>query len=148
MGTSDVLIRDMVPEDVDGGLLESLDALRPTGGADPHRMSRVCEEIRQNPDCVVAVAVCNGRVVGAATLLVERKFIHNGGLAGHIEDVAVSVQHQGSGVGTRLVEYLLEEARRRGCYRTTLDCEEHLVRFYTRLGFEQCGVHMRVSHGS
>lgn len=148
MGTSDVLIRDIIPEDVDGGLLESLDALRPTGGSDPRRMHRVCEEIRQNPDCVVAVAVCDGRVVGAATLLVERKFIHNGGLAGHIEDVAVSAQHQGHGIGTKLVEYLLEEARRRGCYRTTLDCEDNLAGFYTRMGFERCGVHMRASHGS
>lgn len=148
MGTSDVLIRGVIPEDINGGLLESLDALRPTGGADPRRMNRVYDRIRQNPDYVVAVAVCDGRVVGAATLLVERKFIHNGGLAGHIEDVAVSAQHQGGGIGTKLVAYLLEEARRRGCYRTTLDCEERLVGFYTRMGFERCGVHMRVSHDS
>ena len=148
METSDVLIRDITPDDIHGGLLESLDALRPTGGSDPRRMSDICGEIIRNPDYVVAVAVYGDRVVGAATLLVERKLIHNGGLAGHIEDVAVSVRHQGHGIGTKLVEYLLEEARRRGCYRTTLDCEERLVGFYTRMGFERCGVHMRVSGDS
>ena len=148
METSDVLIRNIAPGDIHGGLLESLDALRPTAGSDPRRMSEICEEILRNPDCTIAVAVHGGRVVGAATLLIERKFIHNGGLAGHIEDVAVSVRHQGHGTGTKLVAYLLEEARRRGCYRTTLDCEEHLIGFYTRMGFERCGVHMRVSHAS
>ena len=149
MGTSDipgVHVREIIPEDVCNGLLESLDALRLTSGADPDRMRRICKDILANPDHVVAVAIYGGRVVGTATLLVEHKIIHNGGLAGHIEDVAVSAAHQHAGVGTKLVEYLLEVARRRECYRTTLDCEAGLVGFYTRMGFERAGVHMRINH--
>lgn len=141
-----VRIRELAPEDLDRGLLDSLDALRPASGADPGAVRRAYGEIRANPNHVVAVAVYSGRVVGTATLLVERKFIHDGGLAGHIEDVAVSAGHQGARIGTMLVEYLLEVARGRGCYRTTLDCEEGLVGFYTRMGFERRGVQMRVDH--
>ena len=149
MGTSrtpDVEIRNIEPGDLDRGLLESLDSLRPASGADPDAVRRAYGEIRANPNHVVAVAICGGRVVGTASLLVERKLIHEGGLAGHIEDVAVSARHQGSHIGTRIVEYLLGEARKMGCYRTTLDCEEGLVGFYTRMGFERRGVHMRADH--
>lgn len=141
-----VHIRELDDGDLDSGLLESLDALRPAIGTDRNLVRRIYEDIRANSDYLVAVAIDGGMVIGVATLLVERKFIHNGGLAGHIEDVAVSKRHQQHHVGSMLIEYLLEAAKERGCYRTTLDCEDDLVNFYTRLGFERRGVQMRVDH--
>ena len=88
-------------------------------------------------DCVVAVAEVEGRVVGAATLLVEHKFINQAGRAGHIEDVAVAVDQQGRGVGGALIRYLLERAATAGCYKTILDCADDVVPFYERLGFRR-----------
>lgn len=136
----------MEPGDVDNGLLESLDALRPASGMDKALARRICERLSADENRVVAVAVSGGRVVGTASLLVERKLIHDGGLAGHIEDVAVSTRLQGSRIGTALVEYLLDASKERGCYRTTLDCQEELIGFYTRLGLEPGGVSMRMYH--
>lgn len=141
-----VHVRELEPGDIDRGLLESLDALRPAGGMDRDVALKVLEEIQDNPRHIVAVAVEGGRVVGAATLLVERKFIHEGGLAGHIEDVVVATDFQGMGIGRRLVGYLLEVAGRRGCYRTTLDCEADLVPFYAGMGFRRKGESMRYDH--
>ncbi len=137
----------MEPGDVDNGLLESLDALRPASGMDKALARRICERLSADENRVVAVAVSGGRVVGTASLLVERKIIHDGGLAGHIEDVAVSARFQGSHIGTALVEYLLDASKGRGCYRTTLDCQEDLIGFYARLGLEPGGVSMRIYHG-
>ena len=139
-------VRELEPGDIDRGLLESLDALRPASSMDRSVALEVLEEIRNNPNHIVAVAVADGRVVGTATLLVERKFIHDGGLAGHIEDVAVATSFQGMGIGRRLVGYLLEVAGRRGCYRTTLDCEADLVPFYAGMGFRRKGESMRYDH--
>lgn len=143
---AEVIIRELIPEDMDNGFLESLDALRPASGTDRRVAMGVLEEIQDNPCHVVAVAVVDGRVAGTATMLVERKFIHGGGLAGHIEDVAVAADSQGRGIGRRLVEYLLDVAGKRGCYRTTLDCQEDLVAFYDKLGFRRNGESMRFDH--
>lgn len=140
------MIREAVPADAGNGLLESLDALRPTRDMDPAVAREALADMCGNPNHLVAVAVAGGRVVGTASLIVERKVLHGGGLAGHIEDVAVRKDLQRAGIGRRLVEYLLEAARSRGCYRTTLVCEPALVRFYEGIGLREYDVSMRIDH--
>jgi len=60
-----------------------------------------------------------------------------------VQTVAVRADRQGAGLGRRLVQHLLDEARRRGCSRVMLEVREgnpaarHL---YDRLGFEQVAV--------
>lgn len=92
---------------------------------------------------VTVVAVRSDDVIGTASLLCERKFLHKGGLAGHIEDVAVHPDHQKKGVGKSLVLHLLERARERGCYKVVLDCKPALDTFYERCGFKDAGYQMR-----
>jgi len=53
----------------------------------------------------------SGRVVGTATLFVERKFIRGLGLAGHIEDVVVDAACRGMGVGKLLLDTLTQVPR-------------------------------------
>ena len=143
---ADAVIRDMAYEDIQNGLLETLDALRPASHMDADTCRRIYDEMKRDPNRVVAVAVLEGRVVGTATLIMERKFIHDGGRAGHIEDVSVNRDFQGRGLGKMVVQYLLDEARRGGCYKTTLDCKEDLEVFYTGMGFLRNGLSMRVNH--
>jgi GNAT superfamily N-acetyltransferase len=57
------------------------------------------------------------RLVCTATLLVERKFLHRGGRAGHIEDVVVDGACRGQSLGKRIIQHLLEVGRERGCYK-------------------------------
>lgn len=144
--TSEIFVREMEPGDVDNGLLESLDALRPASRMDRIRARRICEKISADSDHLVAVAVLREQIVGTASLLIEHKIIHDGGLAGHIEDVAVATDFQGYCIGTALIKYLLNMAKERGCYRTTLDCQESLIGFYSRMGLEPGGVSMRIYH--
>ena len=42
-------------------------------------------------------------MIGATTLLVEQKFIHSGGKAGHIEDVVTRKGFEGLGIGSALI---------------------------------------------
>jgi glucosamine-phosphate N-acetyltransferase len=90
------------------------------------------------------VACLDGRVVGSASLLVEEKFIHGGGLSSHIEDVAVHRDFQKQGIGAELVRFLVEEARRLGCYKVILNCREENVPFYEKTGFRRHDVGMRI----
>lgn len=86
----------------------------------------------------------DGEVIGTTTLLVEKKFIHRGGLVGHIEDVAVANGYQGRGVGSSLVEAAVRRAKEIGCYKCILDCRPELVGFYEGLGFSRHEVGMRL----
>ena len=84
-----------------------------------------------------------GQGVGAASLLIEQKFIHKGGLVGHIEDVAVHKEFQRQGIGTALVRHCTEEAKRQGCYKVILNCFDHLVPFYGRIGYHRQDMGLR-----
>ena len=142
-----VTVRRLREADLGNGFLETLDALRPASDLAPERALEVFRRLDRNQDCVVAVAEVGGRVVGAATLLVEHKFINQAGRAGHIEDVAVAVEQQGRGIGRALVRYLLERAREAGCYKTILDCADDVVPFYEGLGFQRRTNGMDFRHG-
>ena len=132
-----VRVRPLREVDLHNGFLETLDALRPASDLAPQRAREVFRRLDGNPDCVVAVAVAGGRVVGTATLLIEHKFINQAGRAGHIEDVAVAADRQGTGIGGALIRYLLARAAEAGCYKTILDCADDVVPFYERLGFRR-----------
>lgn len=75
------------------------------------------------------------KIIGSATLLIERKFIHNMGRVGHIEDVIIDNSFRGHGLGKLLIESLTSRAHNRGCYKVILDCDESNVRFYEKCGF-------------
>ena len=133
---SDILIRELKKEDLWNGFLTSLDSLREASNITKDKAERIFEKIDSNQDHVIAVAEIDGRIVGATTLLIESKFIHNGGMVGHIEDVAVDKNFQGRGIGEKIVKYLLEYAKNRGCYKTILDCTDDVIPFYEKMGFK------------
>jgi ribosomal-protein-alanine N-acetyltransferase len=56
----------------------------------------------------------------------------------HVNNVAVLPQHRGRGMGTALLQHILEEGRRLGAKRATLEVRasnEGARRLYERLGF-------------
>ena len=143
---SEVIVRELKKEDLWNGFLTSLDSLRQTSDIDKSKAEEIFEKIDSNPDYVIAVAELDGKVVGATTLLLEQKFIHKGGLVGHIEDVVVNKDFQGQKIGEKIMKYLLEIAKNRGCYKTILDCTDDVKPFYEKLGFKQIANEMRFDH--
>ena len=63
----------------------------------------------------------SSKIVGTGALLVERKFIHNLGLVGHIEDIAVAKDQQGKKLGLRIIQALDFVAEKVGCYKVCPD---------------------------
>lgn len=131
-------IRRLMYEDIGEDFLTTLAALRDTRLTveEARRLYGTARSFHDWPQFgTVFVAADGPRIVGAGTLLVERKFIRQGGIVGHIEDVAVHPEWQGKGVGKLIVDALIGEARTVGCYKIILDCSADLVTFYGRFGF-------------
>ncbi len=143
---SEPVIRELRKEDLWNGFLATLDSLRQASDIDKNKAETIFEKINSNPDHIVAVAELDGKIVGVTTLLIEPKFIHNGGLVGHIEDVVVEKNFQGQKIGEKIMKYLLEFAKNRGCYKTILDCTDDVKPFYEKLGFKHIANELRFDH--
>lgn len=139
-------IRELRKEDLWNGFLTSLDSLRETSSIDKNKANTIFNKINSNPDHIIAVAELDGKIVGAATLLIEQKFIHNGGMVGHIEDVVIDKKFQGQKIGEKIIKYLLEYAKNRGCYKTILDCTDDVKQFYEKIGFKKVANELRFDH--
>lgn len=139
---SGIVVRPMNAVDLRRGFLETVRALRDTNLTEEQAVEVFRRRMRNKVRTFVALI--DGKVVGTASLLIEPKFIHNGGVTGHIEDVAVHPECQGRGIGALLVERLLEESRKEGCYKVILDCAEKVIPFYEKLGFHKWERAMRI----
>jgi len=143
---SEIIIREIEENDLEKGFLESLDFLRKASSIDKNIAKEILKKIKQNPNHIIHVAVDDNKIIGSTTLLVEQKFIHDGGLVGHIEDVVVRKDYEGKGIGIKLVMSMLERAKEKNCYKTILDCNDDVKQFYERIGFKHESNGMRYDH--
>ena len=143
---SEPIIRKLRKEDIWNGFLTTLDSLRQASTIDKTKAEELFEKINSNPDHIIAVADLDGKIIGSTTLLIEPKFIHNGGFVGHIEDVVVDKNFQGQKIGEKIMKYLLEFAKNRGCYKTILDCTDDVKPFYEKLGFKHIANELRFDY--
>jgi glucosamine-phosphate N-acetyltransferase len=137
-----IVIRPMVAPDLERGFLATISSLRPSRLTQEQAVEVFRKRMRQKVHTFVAVL--EGQVIGTASLLIEQKFIHDGGAVGHIEDVAVHQEYQKHGIGGMLVRRLLDECRSAGCYKVILDCAEQVIGFYEKLGFHRWERAMRI----
>jgi len=142
----EIIIREIEEDDLEKGFLETLDFLRNASNLDKNKAKEILKKIKQNTNHIIYVAIDNKKIVGSTTLLIEQKFIHNGGLVGHIEDVVVRKDYEGKGIGIKLVTSLLERAKEKNCYKTILDCKDDVKQFYERIGFKHESNGMRYDH--
>ena len=143
---SEIEIREIKENDLENGFLETLDFLRKASDLDKNKAKEILEKIKQNSNQIIQVAIDDKKIVGCITLLIEQKFIHDGGLVGHIEDVVVRKDYEGKGIGMKLVTSMLEYAKRKNCYKTILDCKDDVKQFYERIGFKHESNGMRYDH--
>jgi predicted GNAT family N-acyltransferase len=95
----------------------------------------VPEEIELDADdarAVHALALERQRPVGCGRMLECGDYVKIGRMA-------VSAERRGAGVGRRVLEFLLERARRRGFRRAVLDAQLHAEGFYLKQGFTPVG---------
>ncbi|WP_330282862.1 GNAT family N-acetyltransferase [Streptomyces sp. NBC_00588] len=96
------------------------------------------ERLVSDPNQHVVVAVREGRVVGTLQLTVIPGLSRRGATRSIIEGVRVHADERGSGLGTRFMEWAIDESRRQGCQLVQLTSDASRTdahRFYERLGF-------------
>jgi len=143
---SEIKIREIEEDDLEKGFLETLDFLRNTSSIDKNKAKEILKKIKQNPNHIIYVAIDDKKIIGSTTLLIEQKFIHDGGLVGHIEDVVVRKDYERNGIGIKLITSMLERAKEKNCYKTILDCKDDVKQFYERIGFKRESNCMRYDH--
>tara|TARA_B110001450_G_scaffold166218_1_gene154953 strand:- start:7598 stop:8035 length:438 start_codon:yes stop_codon:yes gene_type:complete len=81
-------------------------------------------------------------IIGAITLIIEQKIIHNGKCVCHVEDFVVLEKEQKKGVGALLLQHVLQIAKQKKCYKVILDCHPLLENYYIKKGFSRKGNNM------
>jgi glucosamine-phosphate N-acetyltransferase len=142
----DVIIRELQEDDLFNGFLESLDTLKKASDLGKEKANEILKKIKSNPSHVIFVAILDDKIVGSTTMLIEPKFIHNGGKVAHIEDVVVTKEYQGKGIGEKLIRSLLDYAKKNDCYKTILDSSDDVKPFYEKIGFKKHSNCMRFDH--
>lgn len=100
------------------------------------RAMRATNKIRSHYIVVVIEDSATKKVVGASTLLLDMKFIHQCAIRGRLEDVAVLSSYRGQRIGELIVRIIVDLAGEIfGCYKLSLDCTHKLVDFYSKNGF-------------
>eukprot|EP00658_Telonema_sp_P-2_P033723 TRINITY_DN24698_c0_g1_i1.p1 TRINITY_DN24698_c0_g1~~TRINITY_DN24698_c0_g1_i1.p1 ORF type:complete len:171 (+),score=48.80 TRINITY_DN24698_c0_g1_i1:128-640(+) len=137
-------IRTLVRDDFNNGFLGLLAQLTTVGEIPKAFFEETLQTIEDSrrQHMLVIEDLSKEQVIATATLLVERKFIHQAGFAGHIEDVVCDKSVRGKGLGKKIIEAVVALARACGCYKVILDCEDMNVGFYEKCGFVQKEVEM------
>ncbi|MEU8928649.1 GNAT family N-acetyltransferase [Streptomyces sp. NPDC048409] len=120
----------MLADDPLGARRESPDDLAPYFSA--------LERLSADPNQRLVVAVREGRVVGTLQLTFVPGLSRRGATRSVIEAVRIHADERGGGLGTRFIEWAIEESRRQGCQLVQLTSDASRTgahRFYERLGF-------------
>lgn len=97
---------------------------------------------QQYPDYQVYVAVYEHQIVGTFALLIMENMAHLGTPSVVVEDVGVLPAMQGKGIGKLMMEFALQYAQEKGCYKMSLSSNlrrEKAHLFYESLGFKKHG---------
>ncbi|MFI8927232.1 GNAT family N-acetyltransferase [Streptomyces sp. NPDC053474] len=120
----------MLADDPLGAQRESLEDLTPYYPA--------FQRLAEDPNQHLVVAVREDRVVGTLQLTIIPGLSRKGATRSIIEAVRVHAEERGSGLGTRFIEWAVDESRRQGCQLVQLTSDATRTdahRFYERLGF-------------
>ncbi|XGW12314.1 hypothetical protein V3C99_013207 [Haemonchus contortus] len=133
------IVRPLKISDYDTGFLDVLSQLTVVGEISREDFENRFKSMKMccPPSYYVVVIenLSDGRVVGAATLVVEWKFIHQAGCRGRVEDVVVDKEMRGKKMGGLLNKVLVALAKKLGVYKLSLECKDSLIPFYELYGY-------------
>ncbi|KAM3962546.1 glucosamine 6-phosphate N-acetyltransferase isoform 1-T2 [Aphomia sociella] len=133
-----MVVRPLQRADYDKGFLQLLSQLTSVGNVTRKQFDDRFTKMKQSGGHYVTVIEDTriGKLIGAATLTIEQKFIHNCSLRGRLEDVVVNDTYRGKQLGKLIVVTVSLLAQELGCYKMSLDCKDKLIKFYETLGYK------------
>jgi GNAT superfamily N-acetyltransferase len=102
------------------------------------------EQIEVDPNHELVVAELNGEVIGTLHLMFLPSISFQGGLRAQIESVRVDKNYQNRGIGSEMMNWIINRAEERGAYMVQLTSHQSRAdahRFYERLGFKRLRDH-------
>jgi N-acetylglutamate synthase-like GNAT family acetyltransferase len=87
-----------------------------------------------DPNSITIVMSEENIVIGVATLHIIKKLTR---ILGLIEDVAVSKNYRGLGIGKKLVKELIKIGNEKNCDKIVLSSSEKNSKFYEKIGFQK-----------
>lgn len=90
----------------------------------------------------IFVYVIDKTIQGCITLISEQKFIHNGSIYLHIEDLIVAPKYQGKGIGSELLDFAISYGRNLKVRKIILNCSIELKNFYQKHNFIEDKIQM------
>ena len=136
------IIELLNPIHYDMGFLETLSTLRKVEldrEAFGHLLNR-----RMQRYMLDYVLIFDQKIASIASVYIEHKFY---GKVARITDVTTGENYRHQGFGTKLVQYCLDVAQQRGCYKATLNCNDKNVEWYRSIGFYRHENQMRKDFG-
>ncbi|WP_034590382.1 GNAT family N-acetyltransferase [Hamadaea tsunoensis] len=121
-----------------GGVADAA-ALAELRDIEAHQVAAFTEWVADHAETYLPfVAEVDGKIIGAAWLLVAERVPGNGSLErryGDVQSVMVREEHRNQGVGAALMAAILAEARARDLLHVTVHSGRRAVDFYLRNGF-------------
>ena len=102
----------------------------------------IFNKMKQYPDYNIYVAEIDGNIVGTFALAIMDNLAHMGCKSGLIEDVVVSISHQGKGIGKQMMRFAVEQCKEKSCYKVSLSSNisrDNAHRFYENIGYKKHG---------
>lgn len=137
MNSNQFIFRKLEESDYHKNYLQLLSQLTQVGHISPEEFSNILAKI-QSQIWVFEDTTAN-KIVASASILLEQKFIHGGGIVAHLEDVIVDQSYRGAQLGQKLIANIVEIAKNSGAYKIIADCKTELLSFYSKNGFERRG---------
>jgi len=137
MNSNQFIFRKLEESDYHKNYLQLLSQLTQVGHISPEEFSNILAKI-QSQIWVYEDSHAN-KIVASASIFLEQKFIHGGGIVAHLEDVIVDEAYRGNQLGHKLIANIVEIAKNSGAYKIIADCKTELLSFYSKNGFEKRG---------
>jgi ribosomal protein S18 acetylase RimI-like enzyme len=114
----------------------------------PQAYHAAFEQIEVDPNHELVVAELNGEVMGTLHLMFLPSVSFQGGLRAQIESVRIDKNYQNRGLGSEMMNWIINRAGERGAYVVQLTSHQSRTdahRFYERLGFKRSHLGMKLS---
>jgi ribosomal protein S18 acetylase RimI-like enzyme len=120
---------------------ELMEAMNDVEGYDVDTVFENCRFLLNDVNSNIMVAEIDGQVVGVIKFTTRKTFLHSG-LSGLIDEFVVAKSYRGKGIGSQLINAVIEKCRLLGCCEIEMTTEyenTRAIEFYKKFGFEERG---------
>lgn len=123
-------------------VIELIDSMDKTEGIDKNIVFENCQNISGDTNSHILLAEIDGVIIGFINFTIRKTLLHNGH-SGIIDELVVTKNYRGKGVGKQLINAVIEKCKHLGCCEVEVSTEftNTTARdFYKNCGFEEKGV--------